>query len=102
MKGGTVSRCVERVTAPPAREAQIFPRPGETCWMVTFQPREMSQRETWSTAGPSPPLGEWMERSSAASATTSVMGRKVHGRQAVGEAFGIIARRLNCEYACFG
>ena len=39
MYGGTVSRCVESVTPPPARDAQTLPRPGETSCTVTFHPR---------------------------------------------------------------
>src|SRR3954449_3304956 len=73
MYGGTVSRCVESVTPPPARDAQMFARPFATSCDVTFQPRAISQRETKSTAGPSAPVEDWRASSSAASATTSVI-----------------------------
>jgi len=58
MYGGTVSRCVENVTPLPAREAHTLARPLVTSWVVTFQPRAMSQRATKSTAGPSEPVDD--------------------------------------------
>jgi hypothetical protein len=78
-KGGTVSRCVESVTPPPRRDAHTLPRPGVTSCTVTFHPRATSQRATKSTAFPSRPVGDWMETSSAAMATTSVM-RQTYAR----------------------
>src|SRR6478609_7772952 len=79
MYGGTVSRCVDRVTPPLPCEAQTFARPLATSCDVTFQPRLISQREMKSTAGPSAPVEDWRARSSAASATTSVIGLIVAG-----------------------
>ena len=38
-----MSRCVESVTPPPARDAHTLPRPGETCCTSTFQPRATSR-----------------------------------------------------------
>src|SRR5215207_6692818 len=81
MYGGTVSRCVDRVTPPPAREAHTFARPFATSCRVTFHPRAISQRETKSTAGPSAPVEDCRARSSAASATTSVIAQKVAGSE---------------------
>ena len=69
--GGTVSRCVESVTPPPRRVAQTFERCGSTSCSVTFQPREMSQRATKSTASFSRPVVDSRDSSSEASATTS-------------------------------
>ena len=68
-----MSRCVERVTPPPARDAQMFPRRSDTSWTVTFHPREISHRETKSTIRPSLPEDDSIASSSAASATTSTM-----------------------------
>src|SRR3954470_19280320 len=89
MYGGTVSRCVEKVTPPPARDAQTLARPFVTVWVVTFQPRAINHRETKSTAGPSEPVDDCSASSSAASETTSVMREKV----AVGLQDGRTARR---------
>src|SRR3954470_7856537 len=94
MYGGTVSRWVESVTPPPAREAQMFARPFATSCDVTFQPRAMSQRETKSTAGPSAPVEDWSARSSAASATTSVIAL------IVAEGEGEFHRRPRIPAAC--
>src|SRR5450830_660783 len=80
MYGGTVSRCVENVTPLPACDAQTFARPFVTSWVVTFQPRAMSQRATKSTVGPSDPVDDWIASNSAARATTSVMTLKIVGR----------------------
>src|SRR5579884_3926933 len=79
MYGGTVSRCVERVTPrpPPEREAHTLARPRVTSWSVTFQPRATSHFDTKSTAPFSAPVDESMVNSSAASATTSVMSPKL-------------------------
>jgi hypothetical protein len=41
-----VSRCVDRVTPPPARVAHTFPRPGETSCTVTLHPRRTSHDAT--------------------------------------------------------
>ena len=71
--GGTVSRCVERVTTPPRREPHTLARPGDTSCRRTLHPRATSQRATNSTAAPSLNVGDSIARSSAASATTSVI-----------------------------
>ena len=79
MYGGTVSRCVESVTPRPLRDAQTLARPRVTSWRCTFQPRATSQLETKSTAPLSAPVEESIARSSAASATTSVIPAKLAG-----------------------
>ena len=58
MYGGTVSRCVESVTPPPARDAQTLRASRATSCIVTFQPRAMSHFETKSTAPLSAPVDE--------------------------------------------
>src|SRR5688500_16309140 len=88
MYGGTVSRCVDSVTPPPLRDAQMLPRPGVTSWTVTFQPRLTRRRDTNSTALPSPPVGDLMESSSAHSATTSVMRVSYSAASGIGRIMG--------------
>ena len=51
-----MSRCVEKVTPPPERDAQTLARPLVTSWSVTFHPRATSQRDTKSTAPASEPV----------------------------------------------
>src|SRR4051812_23137137 len=90
MNGGTVSRCVENVTPPPFRDAQTFARPRVTSWSVTFHPRATSHLETKSTAPLSAPVEESIVRSSAASATTSVMRGKLVTQRAKPETAGTV------------
>ena len=74
--GGTVSRWVDRVTDAPARRIGTgrphVAAPWLTSWIVTFQSRATSQRVTKSTTAPSCPVGDGIDSSSEASATTSV------------------------------
>src|SRR5438270_6696772 len=83
----------------------MLARPRVTSWRKTFQPRATSHLETKSTAPPSAPVEESMLKSSAASATTSVMPAKLAGParalQLAGEHPSAQLEEVACERPTF-